>query len=190
MQHNQTLCDLLAAYHATSATEQATLDNMLVFAKEHPNCFDRFNTHGHFTGSAWLISPDNQSALLTHHKKLHMWLQPGGHAENETDIRKVALREAQEESGIDQLNLLEPGIFDIDAHQFPAKENMPAHIHYDIRFLIQATEFEHCKSDESNELCWFTYPQLKALSNELDLSVWRMAQKWQQWQQLNTCLAS
>lgn len=190
MSHQQQLCNLLAAYGANSEIEQATLDKMLAFAKKYPDCFDRLNAHGHFTGSAWLISPDAQSALLTHHKKLNMWLQPGGHAEDETDIRAVALREAQEESGIDHIHCLEAGIFDIDAHQFPANGDMPEHTHFDIRFLIQAEEYEHNKSEESNELKWFTYPQFKAMSGELDPSVWRMAQKWHARQHVDLSIAS
>lgn len=190
MSHQQKLSDLLAAYRPPDSAEQTTKNNMLAFANEHNNCFDRLNIHGHFTGSAWLISPDKQSALLTHHKKLNMWLQPGGHAEGETDIKAIALREAQEESGIQSIHLLEAGIFDIDAHLFPAKGDMPEHTHFDIRFLIQAEEHEYNKSEESNELGWFTYLQLEAMSGELDPSVWRMAQKWHAMQHCDVAAAS
>jgi len=144
------------------------------------DCFHRHNFPAHITGSAWVISPDSTQVLMTHHKFLDKWLQFGGHADGEIDIKNVALREAQEESGIMEIEYASPDIFDIDIHPIPAnpKRNEPAHYHYDIRYLLRAKIMDFAVSDESNELKWFTLPELQALpaSEAMD----RMIQKWQQ----------
>ena len=58
--------------------------------------------------------------LMTHHRKLNMWLQLGGHADGMEDLISVAIREAKEESGFNEFVLLSDRIFDLDIHQFPA----------------------------------------------------------------------
>ena len=90
------------------------------FAAGHPDCCERTLAIGHFTGSAWLVSADGQRVLLTHHRKLHRWLQLGGHADGEGDLAAVALREAQEESGLGGLSV-EDFVFDLDRHLIPER---------------------------------------------------------------------
>ncbi|HRX56256.1 MAG TPA: hypothetical protein P5016_17200, partial [Verrucomicrobiales bacterium] len=58
----------------------------------HPDCFLRSLISGHVTGSAWLVNGDGSKVMLTHHRKLERWLQPGGHADGDPDLLAVALR--------------------------------------------------------------------------------------------------
>ncbi|HLV19559.1 MAG TPA: NUDIX domain-containing protein [Polyangiaceae bacterium] len=99
---------------------------------------------GHFTASAFVLSPDARSLLLIHHKKLGLWLQPGGHLEPaDPDAPSAARREVAEEVGLDDLDLLVDGLFDIDIHQIPAYGAEPAHEHFDLRFLFKARSLAH-----------------------------------------------
>jgi 8-oxo-dGTP pyrophosphatase MutT (NUDIX family) len=95
---------------------------------------------------------------LTLHKKLGRWLQLGGHADGNEDLITVALKEAQEESGLSNLRLVESSIFDLDKHIIPERPHVPEHFHYDVRFLIEA-EFNDqlVMSNESISLAWFTF---------------------------------
>lgn len=77
--------------------------------------------------------------LLTHHRKLGAWFQLGGHADGESDVSKVALQEALEESGLQDLELVGEHIFDIDIHLIPARKGDPDHYHFDVRFLVRAS---------------------------------------------------
>ena len=139
--------------------------------------FKRQLEEGHMTASAWLISADGKRVLLTHHRKLNLWLQPGGHCEGDADIRRVALKEAQEESGIDQWDFVSEEIFDIDIHEIPAHRQEPAHYHYDVRFLLQAVGNEdYVVSEESHDLAWVELEKLSAYTDEE--SILRMARKW------------
>src|SRR3954471_7519457 len=67
------------------------------FVRRRPDAAQRELAEGHLTGSAWLVSADGRRVLLTHHRKLGLWLQLGGHADGDPDLARVALREAEEE---------------------------------------------------------------------------------------------
>ncbi|MEW9623159.1 NUDIX hydrolase [Rhodanobacter geophilus] len=139
--------------------------------------FERSHGEGHFTGSAWLVSADGERVLLTHHRKLGRWLQLGGHADGDADLARVALREAQEESGLGEL-VVEPEIFDLDAHCIPARGDEPEHWHYDVRHVVRATGSEEFAiSAESLALAWKPVREI-AGDAHADASLRRMARKW------------
>ena len=162
--------------HAAQGGEALPAD-FIDFLDQQPQPFERSNRAGHFTGSAWLVSADGRRALLTHHRKLDRWLQPGGHADGDTDLARVALREAEEESGLRDL-LVEGSIFDLDRHLIPARGDEPAHWHYDVRYVVRAMGSEaFAVSEESHALAWRDIAEL-ASDAVLDESVRRMAGKW------------
>jgi 8-oxo-dGTP pyrophosphatase MutT (NUDIX family) len=147
------------------------------FLASAPEVFERSHAVGHFTGSAWLVSAAGERVLLTHHRKLGRWLQLGGHADGDRDLARVALREAEEESGLCDL-VVEPGIFDLDRHLIPARGNEPAHWHYDVRYVVRATGSEgFAVSEESLELAWRPIRGI-ARDPQADQSLRRMAQRW------------
>ncbi|GAB3014179.1 hypothetical protein GCM10027185_06560 [Spirosoma pulveris] len=79
----------------------------------------------------------------------------------------VALREAQEETGLTSLNLLSNAIFDVDIHEIPARKEVPVHLHYDIRFLFEADPSEPFgNSDEITNIQWFSLKKAEQLVNE------------------------
>ena len=151
-------------------------DQFLQFASEHVDCCERTLAIGHFTGSAWLVSADGERVLLTHHRKLGRWLQLGGHADGDGDLAAVARREAEEESGLSGL-ALEGGIFDMDRHLIPARGNEPAHWHYDVRFVVRASDENFKVSEESHSLAWKSIADIAA-DSFADESMRRMAAKW------------
>ncbi len=177
--HRQPLLKLLEAYRGSDAHEEASRQRTLAFVREHPDCFERSLTIGHITGADWLLDVTGTRVLLTHHKKLGKWLQLGGHADGNPDVLDVALTEAREESGLDNIVPLSPAIFDVDVHRIPATGDVPEHDHYDIRFLLQASEGAAFRvSDESFNLAWVPLRAVPDLV--VDPSVLRMNEKWLQ----------
>ncbi len=169
--------DALAAYRAADPDAADIAAEFGRFLRSASTVFERAHLVGHFTGSAWLVSGDGTRVLLTHHRKLNAWLQLGGHADGDADLSRVALREAEEESGLSDL-VVEPAIFDIDRHRIPARANEPEHWHYDVRFVVRATRGEaFVVGDESHDLAW---RRVDALVDDasVDASVRRMARKW------------
>lgn len=139
--------------------------------------YRRERLEGHFTGSSWLVSGDGRRVLLTHHRKLGRWLQLGGHADGDEDLARVAVREAEEESGLSGLRV-EPAIFDLDRHWIPERKDVPSHWHYDVRFVVHAGEGEaFVVSEESLDLAWRDIAMLGA-DEDADDSLRRMARRW------------
>jgi 8-oxo-dGTP pyrophosphatase MutT (NUDIX family) len=139
--------------------------------------FHRETRAGHFTGSAWLVSADGQRVLLMHHRKLQRWLQPGGHADGEADLANVALREAEEETGLTGLEV-QPELFDVDRHVIPARGQEPEHWHYDARYVVVARGSEaFAANEESLGLAWRDIADVAA-DEASDPSLRRMAAKW------------
>ncbi len=154
-----------------------TVDDFLRFLHSHPDVFERGHALGHFTGSAWLVSGDGKRTLLTHHRKLDRWLQLGGHADGDGDLARVALREAEEESGLSGLRV-EGAVFDLDRHHIPARGDEPAHWHYDVRYVVRAGVDEHfVVSPESHALAWRDISRVAA-DPALGPSLRRMATRW------------
>ncbi|RDI98288.1 NUDIX domain-containing protein [Dyella solisilvae] len=146
---------------------------------EGERVFHRHALEGHFTGSAWLVSSDGERVLLTHHRKLGRWLQLGGHADGDVDLARVALREAEEESGLDGLSV-EAAPFDLDRHRIPTRGAEPEHWHYDVRYVVRAGANEQFQvSEESHALAWRTIREI-AEDPASDASLRRMASKWLQ----------
>ena len=164
-------------YLARHPEEGETVADFEIFLGSDGAVFERSHAPGHFTGSAWLVSADGERVLLTHHAKLRRWLQLGGHADGDADLAQVALREAEEESGLCDL-AVEPGIFDLDAHRIPARGSEPEHWHYDVRFVVRATGSEAFElSAESLALAWKPVREIAA-DPQADASLRRMARKW------------
>ena len=175
----QQLLASLMAYRADDAEQRTAQTLFTGFARSHPDCCQRTHPPGHFTGSAWLVSKDGARVLLTHHRKLDRWLQLGGHADGDADLARVALREAEEESGLAGLRV-EGGIFDLDCHAIPARGGDPAHLHWDVRYVVRAGADEHyAVSAESLDLAWRPIAEIAADANA-EASLRRMAGKWLQ----------
>ncbi|MBK8267627.1 MAG: NUDIX hydrolase [Planctomycetes bacterium] len=175
--HRNWLLEKLGFYPARDADDAANRDRIGAFVEEHPRCFERALLIGHITGSGWLMDHTGQRVLLTHHAKLNKWLQLGGHADGDSNVLRVALREAAEESGLNDIIAVSDEIFDLDVHPIPARGGEPEHFHYDVRFLLQATgDDRHVRTDESHELRWFTAAELADFT--VGRSVHRMREKW------------
>lgn len=170
MSHRKSVLDLLDAY-TPSPEEVFAKEKMIAFIKMHENCFERSLKEGHITASAWLLRQDGKKALLMHHAKLNCWVQFGGHADGDSDVLRVAIKEAQEESGVMGIEPVSLEIFDIDIH------NVGDHLHYDIRFLLQIKSDEIPQQNhESNGFLWVSKKDPLPTKQR---SVVRMFEKWQ-----------
>lgn len=184
--HRRALLETLDCYRALFPHESETIDRISALVVSRADCFDRTCRPGHITGAAWIISADRSRALLTHHRKLGRWLQVGGHADGQGSVEEVALREAREESGLVDFDIVPIGgallPFDLDVHTIPARYDAAgylvedAHEHHDFRYLLIAHPGQEiCCSDESHELAWFTPREIEDLTDEE--SVLRMLRK-------------
>src|SRR5882672_1965365 len=117
--NRHSLIRLLQSYTTEFAEEKKFVLSFLELLNQE-NSFQRTHLPGHITGSAWVVNPEKTKTLLVHHAKLNKWVQPGGHADGDENILNVALREAEEETGLKDMKPAE-GIFDLDIHLIPER---------------------------------------------------------------------
>ncbi len=169
----------LENYISLFIQEEIYKQQILDFLVQADAPYERINDVGHITASAFLLNSDRTKFLLMHHKKLNLWVQPGGHCDGNSDILQVAMRETQEESGVSEIIPIIANIFDIDVHLIPANSKEKEHYHYDIRFLLKTLNNDNLvQNDESHELRWI---DLKDYSNSglmFNYSIIRMVEKY------------
>ena len=177
----QQLRDLLAQHLPADAREEEFRTRMLeVVERVALPCARSTFEPGHFTASAFVLSPDRGKLLLILHGKLGIWVQPGGHIDpGDLDLRSAALRELIEETGLEgaRPSPLAPGLLDVDIHPIPAnpRKGEPAHQHLDLRFLFEAdTESVQAGSD-ALDARWLPLDDLDGLAT--DESVRRAVRK-------------
>lgn len=170
------LINSLSTYKTVFKEEQLFVPQFLSLLQSH-RCYHRDHLPGHITGSAWIVSDDRAHVLLLNHNNLNRWLQPGGHADGDENVLSVAIREANEETGLVNLKQINQEIFDLDIHPIPERKGFPHHLHYDVRFLFQASRKDELKiSDESSDLKWVSLTQVPSLTNQ-NSSILRMIKK-------------
>lgn len=175
MSRVQELLAFLDSFEPESARDRSARETAKAFVRTNVNVLHRSNLQGHFTASAFVMDPERTRFLLVRHRKLGKWIQPGGHADGDADLLAVASREVREETGLEP----EPAngrIFDIDIHRIPAAPGVPAHLHYDVRFLFVADPGAplSLKRDECHEAAWMSRAEARRRGIVLEPSVERM----------------
>ena len=170
---------LLEAYSPVSNKEQEYLLRMKQLLDSPADPFSRSHFRpGHFTSSSFILSPNQKSLLLILHSKLHRWLQPGGHIEpTDSTCIESAKREMKEEVGIivDTSNEVENPLFDIDIHTIPARNLVPEHLHFDLRFVFTAPDLQFSVGSDALQAKWVLLHEITATRS--DHSVVRAVKK-------------
>ena len=106
-----------------------------------------------------VLDHDARHVLLLLHTKLGRWLPPGGHADGEANLARVALTEATEETGIPGLEIVDPAV-DIDIHNVAPPGDEPI-LHYDVRFVAFAPAgAQPTGNHESTDIRWVPLDEL------------------------------
>ena len=173
------LRDQLRGYAPADPSEAAFVTRMLELTDAPGACERSHFAPGHFTASAFVLSPDRRDLVLIFHKKLGIWVQPGGHLEaTDGGVQDAARREVLEEVGLGDLAPLTRGaspLFDVDIHVIPARKQEPAHEHFDVRFAFVASTRELIHTDEVADLRWVPLADVERMGT--DESVLRAVKK-------------
>ena len=154
------LCSMLEAYSPINDQEASDQRIMLAALKTLNNPLSRNNAFAHFTASAWIVNADKTHVLMAYHNIYKAWSWTGGHADGESDLLAVALKEAREETGIEHICPVTDEIFSIEilpvqAHTKQGKFISP-HLHLNVTFLLTADDGQEirCKPDENSAVAW------------------------------------
>ena len=151
--------------------EQNDKELILKFIDSNPDAFLRDNRIAHMTASAWVVNRERTKALMVYHKIYDSWSWTGGHADGETDLLSVAIREVKEETGVTAAPLSEDiyslEVLTVDGHE-KRGEYVSSHLHLNVTYLLEADECEELKicEDENKGVSWFTLADALKASTE------------------------
>jgi 8-oxo-dGTP pyrophosphatase MutT (NUDIX family) len=137
----EALLEAIGAYRVEHPHDELAFSQFRSFL-DRVDPFRRSDPEEHVTASAIVARPSGDGFLIVYHRKLDRWLQPGGHIEpDDASVFAAAVREAREETGVDGFDApFSDSILDLDVHLIPAFGSEPAHVHYDVRFLLTSED--------------------------------------------------
>lgn len=154
--------------------EQEKMDKsfMLDFINKNEDCLVRDNRVAHFTASNWIVNKDRTKIIMIYHNIYNSWAWTGGHADGDEDLMHVALKEATEESNIQNLKPLTEGIFSLEVltvnGHVKRGKYVSSHLHLNCTFLFEADESKELKikEDENSGVKWIDINQAVEITNE------------------------
>jgi len=167
----------LEQYRPYNAQEAKDQEIMLRYMDAFDNLFARENEFAHFTASAWLVNEDHTKVLMAYHNIYNSWSWVGGHADGDTDLLNVALKEAKEETGLANVKAVSDEIFSIEILGVPAHEkkgkHVATHVHLNVTYLLKASESDltRIKPDENSDIGWFSLEEAIDASTEPEMKV-------------------
>ena len=168
----QELMESIRAYQPFNEQEEMDKSLILNWIETQDDAFSRDNTVAHMTASAWVVNNDRSRVLMVYHNIYDSWSWLGGHADGETDLLAVAIREVKEEAGISCVRPVSEGIFSlesltVDGHVKRGKY-VSSHLHLNVTYLLEADSEEQVfvKEDENSGVGWFTPEEALKKSTE------------------------
>jgi 8-oxo-dGTP pyrophosphatase MutT (NUDIX family) len=146
-----------------AADEREVLSRSIILAElerlDRP--FDEDADLIHVTASAIVVGA--RGVVLHRHRRLHRWLQPGGHVEGAESPPEAALRECMEETGLPVAHPDGgPRLAHVDVHT-AARD----HVHLDLRYLVLAADVAPAPGPgESQEVAWFSWEAALAIADD------------------------
>ena len=172
MMNRDELITQISEYCPCNEQEQADKKNILAFLSENDNAFLRENELAHMTASAWVVNHNRTKVLMVYHKIYDSWSWTGGHADGETDLLSVALREVTEETGIRHVRPVSENIFSLEVLTVDGHEKrgsyVPSHLHMNVTYLLEADEAESLTvcEEENKGVAWFSLEDALKASSE------------------------
>lgn len=166
------LKEQISNYLPYNEQEENDKEMMIKYIDTFEDVLTRENKMCHFTASNWIVNKDKTKVLMIYHNIYQSWAWTGGHVDGDSDLQHVALKEAKEETGLNNLKLLSDDIFGIqiltvDSHIKRGKF-IPSHLHLDCCFLIEADEDEvlRIKEDENSGVEWIDIDKAVEITKE------------------------
>ncbi|MCM1130730.1 MAG: NUDIX hydrolase [Roseburia sp.] len=166
------LLEEIKKYKPLNEQEKKDKEQMIEYMKNNDNYLSRENKLAHFTASIWTVNKERTKVLMVYHKIYDSWSWIGGHADGIEDLRKVALRELEEETGVKYARLVSDDILSLETLNVNGHirrgEYVPSHLHFNITYLAEADEKEKLMINEMENkgVQWFTFEDALKVSHE------------------------
>lgn len=152
--------------------EKKDKEEILRRLKNNEKLLTRDNKSAHLTASAWILNQDHNKVLMAYHNLYDSWAWLGGHADGESDLLKVCIKEVKEESHIKDIKVLTRDIFSleiltVDGH-IKKGEYVSSHLHLNVTYLLEANDQQtlSIKEDENSNIGWFLLDDALKASSE------------------------
>lgn len=159
-------------YSPINEQEERDKAVMLQYMQENSNYLDRANQIAHFSASVWTINKEHTKTLMVYHNIYNSWSWIGGHADGVEDLRSVAMRELQEETGVKSGTLISEDIFSLETLIVEGHEKrgiyVPSHLHLNVTYLAEADEKEELmiQEEENSAVKWWTFEEALKVPDE------------------------
>ena len=159
-------------YKPYNEQEEKDKKLMLKYIDTFEDVLTRKNEFGHFTASSWAVNKDRTKVLMIYHNIYKSWTWTGGHADGESDLLKTAIRELKEETGVENVKVLNDDIFSLEiicvnGHVKRGKY-VSSHVHLNLTYLLEVDENEtiRVKEDENSGVKWVNIEDVEKVSTE------------------------
>lgn len=166
------LREQIEGFEPYNEQERADKEIMLHLIDTYKDVLTRENKVCHFTASNWIVNKERTKVLMVYHNIYQSWAWTGGYCDGDSDLLRVALKEAQEETGLEHFKVLSNGISSLEivaVNSHIKRENyVPAHLHLDACFLLEVDENEktRIKSDENSGVKWIDIDKVVEITEE------------------------
>lgn len=159
--------------------EQEEKDKELILKciENYDNLLYRENPIAHVTSSGYIVNKDRTKVLMIHHNIYNTWAWTGGHADGDSNLIHVAVKEAIEETGIKHFKVVSNEILSLDVltvnGHIKRGNYVSSHLHLSVAYLLQASEDEKLivKEDENSGVMWIPINEIHKYSNESHMIV-------------------
>lgn len=156
--------------------EQESVDQKVILQcmETYEDVLTRENLIAHFTASCWIVNKERTKVLMIYHNIMDSWAWTGGHADGESNLLEVALKEAKEETGLTKVKPVSEEFYSIEVLPvFPHYKRgayVNAHVHLNVSYLLEADEAEpiRVKADENSAIRWVELKKAPELAKEED----------------------
>ncbi len=159
-------------YKPYNEQEEKDKEVMLKYINTFDDVLTRNNEFGHFTASSWVVNKERTKVIMIYHNIYNSWAWTGGHADGESDLLKVAIKELKEETGVENVKVLKDDIFSleivrVDGHIKRGKY-VSSHVHLNLTYLLEVDEKEmlKIKKNENSGVKWVKLEDVEKESTE------------------------
>lgn len=159
-------------YKPYNEQEEKDKEVFINYLTTFDNYLLRENEYGHLCSSAFILNKERTKIIMIFHNIYQSWGWVGGHADGDSDLLHVAIKEAKEESGLKNIKPISKEIFTLDTLPVQGHikhgKNVPAHVHLTVAYLLEADENEplHIKKDENSGVGWVDIDKMTKKSTE------------------------
>lgn len=166
------LLEQISAYQPYNEQEAADKALILDYLSKNEDAFLRSSLLAHMTASAWVTNPSRTKVIMVYHNIYNSWSWCGGHADGDTDLLRVALKECCEETSLHNVRPLSEGIFSLECLTVDGHEKRGAyvssHLHLNVTYLLEADDAQALSicEGENTGVAWFALEDALKASTE------------------------